>query len=126
MDTGKLRNNNQYYEGFEGEDEIVMSLENDPEYSIHIWTGYIDSILSDPVLDGKGWKGMTRDYHQLEGPFAEDGKSIEIDPEEYLEDLCQYEDKPFDEPETADVLQLILSFLDYAKRGNYKVRIEVN
>lgn len=44
--------------------------------AIHIWEGYFDDIFDSPSLDGKGWKGFTRDYHQLEGVSRNGGASM--------------------------------------------------
>ena len=125
MDIGLLRNNTTYYDGFEGEDEVVLSLKTDPEVSIHIWVGYLDDILSNPVLNGSKWTGLTRDYHQLEGAFSEEGESAEASPEEYLNDLQQYTGRKYDEPETEEVFQLIITFLQYAIQVKSLVRIQL-
>ena len=125
MDIGQLRNNTTYYDGFEGEDEVVLSLESESEVAIHIWIGYLDDILREPVLDGSKWTGLTRDYHQLEGAFSEEGESTIDNPEEYLVDLQQYAGRKFDEPETMEVFQLIMSFLEYALQVKSRVRIQV-
>lgn len=44
----------------------------------------------DVTEKGKGWKGFTRDYHQLEGVFSENGGVYEINPTEYLNGLMLY------------------------------------
>ena len=64
MDTGKTIDNFKFYEGFEGEPEIVIKAENSDMQILHIWDGYFDDILREPKLDGNGWQGFTRDYHQ--------------------------------------------------------------
>lgn len=63
MDTGKL-NDYTYYFGYEGEPEFVLSSGDE---SIHIWDGYINDIFGDPIMDGKGWKGLTRDFNEMTG-----------------------------------------------------------
>lgn len=125
MDTGLLRNNYTFYEGFEGEEEIILSLESDREVSIHIWSGYLDDILREPPLNGSEWTGFTRDYHQLEGAFSETGDSVSVDPTEYLNDLQQYADREFDEPETVEVFRLMVAFLNYAITQKSLVQIQV-
>lgn len=126
MDTGLLRNNYTYYEGFEGEDEVVFALDEDPEMAIHVWIGYLDDILREPALDGSGWIGLTKDYHQSEGAFSQEGRSAIVNPEEYLKDLRVYSVRKFDEPETAEAYQLIVSFLEFAAQAKKSVRIQVN
>ncbi len=124
MDTDLLRNNHQFYDGFEGEDEIVLSLEKKPEISIHVWFGYLDDILREPTLDGTGWKGLTRDYHQLKGAFGTDS-AILVPPEEYLDDLQQYKERIFTERETEEVLQLLISFFECAVKERTQVIIQL-
>ena len=125
MDTGLLRNNYKYYEGFEGEDEVVFSLDADPDMSIHVWVGYLDDILREPVLSGSEWTGLTRDYHQTEGAFSQEGESATVNPEEYLNDMKNYSERQFDEPETTGVFKLIVAFLEYAVQIKASVRIQV-
>lgn len=125
MDIGQLHNNYKYYIGFEDEEEVLFSLESDHEISIHVWIGYIDDILREPNLDGSGWKGMTKDYHQLEGAFADTGKEMLVYPDEYLKDLEYYAKKIFEYEETGEVYKLIITFLEYAIKQKSCVIIRV-
>ena len=71
------------------EDDVVFErLWNKPNMypNMHIWDGYIDDILREPNLDGNGWHGFTRDYHQCEGAFGDDSEGIITDLSEYLDD----------------------------------------
>ena len=122
MDIGNLKNNYTYYEGYEYEAEIVLCIEADQ--AIHIWEGYFDDIYDTPTLDGNGWKGFTRDYHQFEGVFSEDGGITEIDPSEYLEDLMLYKEKSFEFEETTEVFNLMVSFLEEAIKQCVNVKTE--
>lgn len=122
MDIGNLRNNYTYYEGYEDEGKIVLCIEADQ--AIHIWEGYFDDIYDTPTLDGNGWKGFTRDYHQFEGVFSEDGGITEIDPSEYLEDLMLYKEKSFEFEETTEVFNLMVSFLEEAIKQGVNVKTE--
>ena len=124
MDTDLLRNNHQFYDGFEGEDEIVLSLEKKPEISIHVWSGYLDDILREPTLDGTEWKGLTRDYHQLEGAFGTESVIL-VYPKDYLADLQQYKERIFTERETEEVLQLLISFFECAVKKRTQVIIQM-
>ena len=126
MDTGLLRNNYTYYEGFEGEEEVVLSLDSDSDVAIHVWVGYLDDILREPVLNDSEWTGLTRDYHQAEGAFSQEGESVTVYPEEYLEDMKNYSERQFDEPETAGAFQLIVAFLELAVQKKTLVKIQVN
>ena len=91
---------------------------------IHIWEGYFDDIFDSPSLDGKGWKGFTRDYHQLEGVFSENGGVYEINPTEYLEDLMLYKEKTFEFDETKEVFNLIKSLLERAIKEGVTVKAQ--
>ena len=122
MDIGNLKNNYTYYEGYEDEGKIVLCIEADQ--TIHIWEGYFDDIYDTPTLDGNGWKGFTRDYHQFEGVFSEDGGITEIDPSEYLEDLMLYKEKSFEFEETTEVFNLMVSFLEEAIKQGVNVKTE--
>lgn len=122
MDIGNLKNNYTFYDGYEDEGEIVLCIEADQ--AIHVWEGYFDDIFDTPSLDGNGWKGFTRDYHQFEGIFSENGGVYEINPAEYLEDLMLYKEKNFDFDETRDVLNLVASLLEKAIREGVTVKAE--
>ncbi len=122
MDIGNLKNNYTYYDGYEDEGKIVLCIEADQ--AIHIWEGYFDDIYDTPTLDGNGWKGFTRDYHQFEGVFSEDGGITEIDPSEYLEDLMLYKEKSFEFEETTEVFNLMVSFLEEAIKQGVNVKTE--
>lgn len=112
MDIGNLKNDYTYYNGYEDENEVILIIEN--EQALHIWEGYFDDILETPNLDGKGWKGFTKDYHQCEGIFSENNEICRIEPHEYLDDLMQYKEKSFEFDETKDVLSLIILLLEKA------------
>lgn len=116
------QNDYTFYAGFEGETEIILYLGEDQVY--HIWKGYFDDIFDTPSLDGDGWTGFTRDYHQLEGAFSLDAGTVEIDPEEYLADLMRYKDKVFDFGETSGVFKLMVSMLEKAKAESVVVKID--
>lgn len=122
MDTGNLKNNYAFYEGYEDENEIILAIEADE--ALHIWEGYFDDIFDTPSLEGKGWTGFTRDYHQLEGVFSENGGVYEINPTEYLADLMHYKNKVFEFDETKDVFNLIASLLEKAIKKDVKVKVE--
>ena len=122
MDIGNLKNNYTFYDGYEDEGEIVLCIEADQ--AIHVWEGYFDDIFDTPSLDGNRWKGFTRDYHQFEGVFSENGGVYEINPAEYLEDLMLYKEKNFDFDETRDVLNLVAYLLEKAIREGVTVKAE--
>lgn len=122
MDIGKTNDNYIFYEGYEGEPEIILYIPN--ETTIHIWEGYFDDIYDTPSLDGKGWIGFTKDYHQIEGIFASGGSVAAINPKEYLEDLLLYKDKAFDFTETAQVFNLMVALFENAIKDGVSVVAE--
>lgn len=125
MDIGNLKNNYTFYEGYEGEPEIVLTLVEATEYNIHLWEGYFDDIFGEPILDGNGWKGFTRDMHQMEGVFGDDEIAEAIDASEYLEDIRSYRNRSFRYAESAMALTLIADFLQYAVDNNLTVTAEM-
>ena len=112
MDTGKTIDNYKYYEGFEGELEIIIGAPNTNMQVLHIWDGYLDDMLREPNLDGSGWYGFTRDYHQCEGAFGNDSEAIITDISEYLDDLKVYQKHNFNYDETKEVHELLCSWLE--------------
>lgn len=119
MDIGKLKNNTEFYEGFEDEPEIELYLSESPDFNIHIWDGYFLDIFGSPAMDGKGWNGFTRDYNQMERTYENQG--VKVDIEEYLNDLCIYKNKDFEHDETIGCYNLLYAFLEYAKSNNKTV-----
>ena len=114
MDTGKIRDNYKFFEAFDGAPEIVIEAENTDMQILHIWDGYLDDILREPNLDGNGWLGFTRDYHQCEGAFGDESKGSITNLIEYLDDLKLYADREFDYDDTRDVYNLLYSWLEEA------------
>lgn len=119
MDIGKI-DNFKFYEGYEDEPEIEFSTNDSNIETLHIWDGFFDDIFRKPNLDGKGWHGFTRDYHQCEGAFDNNGEAEITNLQEYIDDLKTYESRKFDYKETKDVYKLIYSWLNEAKNKNCK------
>ena len=122
MDIGKT-DNYTFYEGFEDEPEIEFSSSNAAMETLHIWDGFLDDIFRRPSLDGKGWHGFTRDYHQCEGAFGDDCEAVISDIDEYIDDLKIYENRKFDYEKTRDVYNLLLSWLNKAKATGSTVTV---
>lgn len=125
MGQENLRNNYTFYDGYEGEPEIVLMMPEAEEYIIHLWDGYFGDIFGDPVIDGNGWRGFTRDMNQLEGIFSVESIRVNIKLPEYLEDMLSYRNKTFLYKETSDALELMIDFLQYAIAHNYTVTAEL-
>ncbi len=119
MDIGKI-DNFKFYEGYEDEPEIEFSTNDSNIETLHIWDGFFDDIFRKPNLDGKGWHGFTRDYHQCEGAFDDNGEAEITNIQEYIDDLKTYESRKFDYKETKEVYKLIYSWLNEAKNKNCK------
>ena len=117
MGTGKT-DNYKFYEGYEDEPEVELSADN--METLHIWDGFFDDILREPTLDGKGWHGFTRDYHQCEGAFDIHGEAVITNLQEYIDDLKIYKDRQFRFKETKEVYDLICSWFDKAQKNNCK------
>ena len=124
MDVGRLNNNTEFYDGYEGEPEVILSILEKQEYNLHIWDGYFLFIFGAPSQNGEGWKGFTRDYNQMERSFG--NRSYVIgNVEEYLEDLLQYSKQDFETEETAACYALLCDFLSYAKENCYRVHADI-
>lgn len=117
MGIGKI-DNYKFYEGFEGEEEVEFSANDENMETLHIWEGYFSDIFCEPSLDGKGWLGFTRDYNQCEGAFDDDGEAIITDLQEYIDDLKIYENRKFRFEETKEVYDLICAWLTEAQKNN--------
>ena len=125
MDIGELKNNTKFYDGFEPEPEIVLTIIEQPKYSLHIYEGYFSDFFGDPTLDGKGWNGFTKDYNQLERSFGYDDYVIS-DIKEYLDDLLIYSDKKYEDEETYECYDLLKNFLEYALENSYHIMVHVS
>ena len=117
MGIGKI-DNYKFINGYEDEPEIEFSTKDENMETLHIWDGFFDDIFRNPPLDGNGWIGFTRDYHQCEGAFDDDGETIITDIQEYIDDLKIYEHRIFDYKETKEVYELICSWLSEAQKNN--------
>ena len=120
MDTGRLKGNTEFYDGFEGEGVITLSIDGRPEYYIEIWDGYMDGFFCNPPLDGKGWNGFTRDYNQCEGAF-EGGDFLITNVKEYLDDMQVTAPKEYEDEASAKCYALLLDFLTFACENSYHI-----
>ncbi len=130
MDIGKLDIKLNFVAGYDNEPYVIFKINgradgsNEPrpnEPSLKIWEGLIADLLENPDMSGKGWKGLTRDYHELRDIWADACEDTEIDAAEYLSDLACYVNQSFDYEETAEMLESLLKFLSYAKEQGFQV-----
>ena len=124
MNIENFKNNWRFYNGFEGETEIILTIVQNKDFNIHIWEGYFDSIFGDPVLDGGGWNGFTRDYNQMERSFGNDDYMIK-NADEYFHDLLIYKDKKYEYPEINQCYELLRDFLKFASDNGCYIHVHV-
>lgn len=123
MDIGKRNDDYTFYEGYEGEKEIIITT---PAISYHIWDGYFEDIFGNPAYDSNGWNGFTRDYNECVNMFDDEQVECAILPEEYLSDLNNYYDREFTYDETKDVIKLLSDILGETQKQNTSLLIRVN
>lgn len=123
MDTGKRKDDYNFYEGYEGEKEVIISM---PDIAYHFWDGYFEDIFSNPQTTDEGWSGFTRDYNEFINAFEDDCIECAIEPEEYLRDLMLYQEQSFSYNETVDVLDCLITIMTTAKEKQICVFVRVN
>ena len=124
MGIGKT-DNYRFYDGFEGEEEIMFSVNSESMETLHIWDGYFSDIFGNPPLDGKGWHGFTRDYNQCEGAFDDYEETSITNLQEYIDDLKNYKNKEFRFEETKEVYELIYAWLIDAQEKCGEIKVTV-
>jgi len=121
MGTGKTVDNNKFYEGFEGEQEVEIYTPDEKGMILHIWEGYFRDLFGDSPLHGLGWRGFTRDCNQFEGAFEfGSDATIVTDLQEYYDDLKSYDNKKFRFEETREVYELLCSWFEEVMEKGYK------
>ncbi|MCQ2439023.1 MAG: hypothetical protein MJ074_04580 [Oscillospiraceae bacterium] len=124
MDIGKIKDDYSFYEGYEGEPQITLSILGD-DIRIHFWDGYFEDLFGTPPLNGDGWIGFTKDYNQLEGAFSSGSGYDEVIPDDYLRDVISCAEKSFAYEETAEARELLREFLQYAVDNSKVVAVTV-
>ena len=114
MDIGKIKDNYKFFENFDDEPEIIFESDREDMEILHVWEGYLDDISRDPDLEGAGWLGFTRDYHQCKGAFGDESIEVITNISEYLDDLKSYATRKFDYEDTKDVYDMLFSWLEEA------------
>lgn len=114
MDIGK-HNETIFYDGFEGEGEIILSIPDPNEtVKIHVWEGYFEDIFGNPIETVPEWIGFTKDYQESIRTFDGEEYILPTSIPEYLSDLNMYKDRTFSYPETKECLKLLISFFEAA------------
>lgn len=119
-------NNNKFYEGYEGETEVIFQVLGDNNTSIHLWNGYIDDIMNhQPGTEDDFKNGLSRDWNTLEGPYSDENNNV-IDIDDYYNDLLRFAGVKFKYEETKEVYDLVMYFLKQAKENNQEVEVIVD
>lgn len=125
MDTGKL-NNTIFYDGYEGEGEIVLTLlDSQNAVTIHVWDGYFEEIFGTPTPSDAGWTGFTRDYQESVRTFNGEERILLSSIPEYLSDLRNYENHTFSYDETNACLNLLIDFFNQALSSSSEITVEI-
>lgn len=116
--------NEKYYNGFEGESEIIFSLiENDITIEkIGIWDGYFNAIMELVEPEENGWTGLAYYYHLYTGWYEEENWLIPNVLEAYKQ-LSNIDASELVYREEKEVLFLIVDVLKHAVENNGKVFI---
>ena len=105
---------------------ITMSIVGDPHVPVKFWYGYLEDLLGEPVGNPGEWRGFTKNFHTKKGAFSKRIHTAVVDPEEYLWDICMYENRKFLYAGTARVFREIQELLIFAHSINKAVRITVS
>ena len=120
MDTGKRIRDYQFYEGFDGEGDLIVCTET---REMHIWDGYIEDIFGKAEFEDNGWHGLTRDYQENKGVFNDMGVEVEVDALEYLCDLKNRKRAKYHYEETAAVLDQMIRLFSEAHASEKSIKL---
>ncbi|MBQ9873188.1 MAG: hypothetical protein IJM30_01885 [Thermoguttaceae bacterium] len=91
-----------FIEGYEGEPYVSFEIIGADVGPLNVWEGLFDDLLDNPDMSGKGWRGFTRDYHELKGIWDDFSDETEIQIPEYLKDLENYKNASFRFEDTSE------------------------
>ena len=116
--------NEEYFEGFEGEAEILLTIEKIPgkTESIGIWSGYFDSIIEKIQPINGYWTGLAYYYHLDIGWYEESPWQVDNLKEAY-EQLAEIDKESLEYPQEKEILGIILSMFKEAIENGYKIYI---
>ena len=128
MDTGKFNINTDFYSGFEGEEEIILTMEKENIPLFRIWGGFFSDIFDKCEFPGDNWKGFTKDYQLDVRTWNWDTfDKVKIENiEEYIEDVKGYLNLKFHFPETSEAVHALYNYLLYAKEHCYSVFVKID
>ena len=125
MDIGKLNITTDFYSGYEGENEIILTVTTENKITIHIWDGYFENIFGSPIITNTDWKGFTKDYQERVRTFSCTDIPIIVEPTEYLLDMKQYINNYFSYDESNACLNAMINLFEYALLNSSTVTVIV-
>ena len=125
---GKFNIKTDFYSGYEGEREIILTMDKQDVPSLHIWDGFWWDVFDKCELPGYNWKGFTKDYQlDVRTWDWETFEKVKIENiNEYIEDVKGYLNLKFDFPETSEAIHSLYDYLSYAKKHSYSVFVQVD
>ena len=114
----------RYYEGFEGEPEMIFTLlkNNGERRAFGIWDGYFVTIIEKVQPRTNGWTGLAYYYHLDIGWFEESPWLVQNLLESY-EQLKEIDISSLENDEDKEVLKKIMVMFKEAIENNEKVYI---
>lgn len=116
----------KYYDGFEGDDEIIFTLEkkNGEKKEFGIWDGYFDDIMNQIKPEENGWTGLAYYYQLVIGWYDESPWEVKILLESY-EQLKNIDINSLKYDEEKEILIKILSMFEEAIDNGEKLYISL-
>ena len=128
MDTGKFNIKTDFYSGYEGEREIILTMDKEDIPLFHMWDGFWWDVFGKCELPGYNWKGFTKDYQLGERTWNWDTfEKVQIENiDEYIEDVKGYFNLKFEFPKTSEAVHALYNYLLYAKEHCYSVFVKID
>ncbi|SHK19153.1 hypothetical protein SAMN02745163_03392 [Clostridium cavendishii DSM 21758] len=116
--------NEEYYDGFEGEPEMIFTLvkSNGQKEEFGIWDGYFSTIIKKVKPKENGWTGLAYYYHLYIGWYDESPWMVENLIESY-EQLKEIDIESFENDEDKKVLVKIICMFKKAIDNGEKIYI---
>ncbi len=116
--------NERYYEGFEGDEEILLRLYvHDKEIEqLGVWSGYFNSIVQTIKPQKDGWTGLAYYYHLAIGWYDEENWVVP-DLRLFYEQLMEVDEKLLVYNEDREVLHLLRCLFEKAIEKQGRITI---
>ena len=121
MNGARLNVKLDFTRDYEGGPYISFEMVGADYEPLVVWEGLFADLLDAPDMSGKGWKGFTRDYHELKGIWDEHKVETEIRISEYLKDLKSYKNASFDYEDTSEMATSLRRYLEYAQAHGFRI-----